>query len=94
MALELQAGSFPAGRGQVYVMVDPLAPVHEEQRELLVCSDVLVGRVSNFVGYFSNLQKTEMKMYVTVSATVGLPRTRTPTVRSWNHRIMKVRKDL
>lgn len=62
MALELQAGSFPTGRGQVYVVVDPLAPLHEDQRELLVCSDVLVGRVSNFIGYFSNLQETKMKM--------------------------------
>lgn len=62
MALEFQAGSFPTGRGQVDVMVDPLAPVHEDQRELLVCSDVLIGCVSNFVGYFSNLQKTEMRM--------------------------------
>lgn len=62
MALELQAGSFPAGRGQVNVVINPLSPVHEDQRELLVCSDILIGRVSNFIGYFSNLQKTKMEL--------------------------------
>lgn len=43
-------------------MVDPLAPLHEDKRELLILSDVLVGCVSNFIWHFSNLQKIKTKM--------------------------------
>lgn len=66
LAVERWARSCAALGGQVDVVVNPLAPLHEDKGELLILSDVLVGCESNFVWHFSNLQKIKMKMYVTI----------------------------
>jgi len=83
IAVKLRVRSHATGRGQVYVVVDPLAPLHEEKRKLLILSDVLIGCMSNFIRHFSNLQKIKIEMCVTVCTKGKLPPRLTPIVRPW-----------